>query len=220
MMTSHEQMMNPASPQRRATHARGFSTIELLVVVAIIALLVGLGVAGFTMAFQSNDEKRTRVAIHQAMLAMTEYNTVTSRYISYTGQTPSNRPEDSMLYFVSRIRQVPTALAMLKTIDRELLVDDRRVNDNNATNIPDGEPDWIKDAWGTPLQYRLWHDGDKLTPADANPNSTIEAPRAGAGAHYEFPRRGSPSQPMPFIVSAGPDKAFGTDDDIRSYEIK
>jgi len=82
--------MNISYPK---TFKRGFSLLELLAVIAIIAILVGIIVATYMMAMGKRDEKKIEAEMEAIKLAIEYYHTEHNIY-------PENgpTPEENLLY--------------------------------------------------------------------------------------------------------------------------
>lgn len=175
---------------------RGFTLIELLLVLAMIVLLMWLGVTAYSVAFSTSTTQKARVLLSNLTLAMTEYTASTRQRVQYTPDL--TRPADhSMRVWTAKLMEAPSSREVLLKLPLSAGIDD----------TGDGEPDYFADPWGTPIQYRMWHDGGPFTAADPPVSDTVQ-----------FIMRGSPEHPQPFLVSAGPDRTFGTEDDIYGYD--
>lgn len=175
--------------RHRTTAARGFTLIEILVTISIIALLLGISAFGVIKVQQGAQRNRVKAMFESLHGAQTNYQSANQSRIIHDGGALS-----SSEYFVFACLQHPDSAEAMKS----------------ATNGPDtyvdkdGDGNFeILDPWGTPILYIAINNAD----GTAN-NSTDNEPNT------KFPVSRDP-----FFVSAGQDGEFGTDDDITSIEI-
>ncbi len=185
--------VRPATPVARRA---GFSLIEILVVVAIVAALIGIGAFAFS-GFQSSSRiQTTRGILQHAQSAAEEYKATAGRKINpvkndpvdwttakaenadepYSGSPPTSvisDPNASIERFVWEVRQMQESEKIL-----------RGLGDHLRDTDGDGFLEII-DSWEQPVKY--FKSSDETD--------------AGEGV---------PPHPEPFFASAGPDGKWGT----------
>jgi prepilin-type N-terminal cleavage/methylation domain-containing protein len=153
----------------------GFTLIEMLVVVALIAILASMviGVASHL------DAKAKQNGIKGALLlldgALEEYREFKDKFPEQLEQNYANAAAHSE-YLYYELNSVPDSASILEKISNSLIE-----NKYAATGTPLGTSPEIYDPWATALDYRY-----------------------------------TPGENFPLMVSAGPDKKFGTADDISN----
>ncbi len=60
-------------PERTDVHRRGFTLIEMLVVIGVIVLMIGIGMAAYVSVMRSGDAAATRAVLEQAQGAERTY---------------------------------------------------------------------------------------------------------------------------------------------------
>lgn len=153
----------------------GFTLVEILVVVALIAILATLvvGVAGRIDA--QTKEKALESTFMLLDSALQEYRQFTDKFPEQPENNPANAAAHSELLYYE-LNSVPDSRSVLEKIDNSSIK-----NKYGASGTPVGTSAEIYDPWGTVLDYRY-----------------------SAGENF------------PVMVSAGPDKMFGTTDDMNS----
>ncbi|MBA7642645.1 hypothetical protein ES703_50345 [subsurface metagenome] len=208
----------------------GFTLVEMVVVIAIVAVLATMVVGIAAHIDSKKDQKRARRTIVLLSTALGQFHDYgfdykDSDYTAFTfpldcngfskadveatlsdaldatgvsiGPVDASKPifhNDpnlsgcEVLYFL--LSQVPASRETLDRIDKSLLTD-RDINGNRMKITVSGK-DYpllrIIDSWGTTLRYDYYD--DKNRPED--------------------------KRSFPLITSAGPDRSFGTDDDITN----
>jgi type II secretory pathway pseudopilin PulG len=149
----------------------GVTLIEIVIVVAIIALLIStiIGIA-------SRVDERTKEKSMKDVFALLE--SALQEYYEYTGKFPEQQVKDftnvsaHSEYFYKELNSIPNSRKILEKISSSLI--------KNKLGAADSGPE-IYDPWDTPLDYRY-----------------------------------TTGNNFPELISAGPDKKFGTSDDINS----
>ncbi len=166
-----------------------YSLVEMLVVMAIIAILIGVGAGGYKIAHKWLAKSRTEAVLAKLKIALEAYKndkgyyplpngTVVNFSIDvnvkdYTGAVPSSddhlQPRNNMNKFVdySKIQQ-----------DQSFKVDEGSYNRY-----------YVKDGWNTPADGETFGAIKYVCPGTIN-KTTFD------------------------LYSAGPDREFGTEDDI------
>ncbi|WP_372794029.1 type II secretion system protein [Pontiella sp.] len=72
------------------TGRRGFTLLELLVVMLIITVLLGISAAGYSMARQTAKESRARAEIERLRNALEEYRAARGAYPPSAGRSITN----------------------------------------------------------------------------------------------------------------------------------
>jgi prepilin-type N-terminal cleavage/methylation domain-containing protein len=238
--------MNPAaapvSPSRAPRPARpdrrGFSFVEILVVMGIIAVLVGLGLAAFKIVSGKAPEVKTR-ALLQKMRANCD---------AWRGAYKMTLPSDLQKLKLIGIPLTPgkpqppnTTNAEIESVVQCLTMpgfDHNPDIDGDLMNSDDdkldkafaksGQPDLyeVKDAWGNPLVY--FTDADYAN-AEKNPPTLLcgadALANAGAAVNPRPWRNQNPDgSPGSFaqsggyqLYSMGPDGIPNTEDDITAW---
>ena len=188
--------------KRRFTPSRrGFSLIEILVALSIIALLLGIGA---TVALKMTAEARreqTRAMMEGLLSANDEYKAVRQgTSISHTGDF-NGQTLSSTERFVASCLQIKTCEEiMMVALNSSTSQSLERIYRNGGGSSYKS----VYDRWGTELQYRQSNDQTGTGPAN----------ETGAGVANDK----LPLSRDPFFASAGPDKTWGTDDDITTLE--
>lgn len=195
----------------------GFSMLEILVVVAIIGVLVGLGFTFLVPAMQTNDVEMTRTRIARLVSGIEAVHATYGQYpptqleqirrrlganAPVVGQAPNDRNEGSESAWRVMAHTNP-ALAGAVQLDSL---------GNTDRDAIDGRPlSEMRDAWGHPLVYveaRDYHSAARYT----NGAGRVDLVRAWRT------ERGQYAMPRSFqVFSVGPNGAPGTADDIKHW---
>ena len=119
----------------------GYTIVEMLMVGALIALLMGLVVGGAAKLKQNAMREQTRATLAGAMAALTEYQARTGRVVDHTQSKDNSR----IRYFVEKANQIDDVDKILRSLGKAVY--DR----DNMT---------IKDAWGNEIDYLSFVDHD------------------------------------------------------------
>jgi len=167
------------------THQRGFSLIEILIVIVIITILLSLGVVAMRGVQNATNRSTTAAMLAQLAGVLTEYETQRKQVPGYNG---SIQEIDEFIEDVMRLGEGNAAERMLRSIDAEFW-NPRYVVDTSISFT-------LADAWGNQIEY-IDDDGTSanLTAANQQPK------RLGADSALE--RR-------PYFGSAGPDGLWGS----------
>ena len=156
-------------------HKKSVTLIEIVIVVAIIAMLTTMVVKIVSRIDNQAKEKGLECTFMLLEGALQEYHEFTDSFPEQSENDFSNAATHSE-YLYQELLSIPESRKMLDKINNSLI--------ENKHGTPDTPPE-IYDPWGTTLDY-IYVPGDTF----------------------------------PELVSAGRDKTFGTNDDIRSGKIK
>jgi len=203
-----------ADPHHGSPHA-GMTLIEILVVIVIIVVLLGIGVMGMTAVQRSQQMATARRVMKTMEAALTEYGAQVNGLVHYDGEGDPpdgiSDPEDkSISFLIGRVVTIPEARTLLLMVEQAHWLDTSvgdfpKYGSIQAREVDAGVPRVIRDPWDRPYQYRSYHDGGPLT--NLSQDGEVDA-------------HGSANHPQPFFASAGPDKIFGTNDDLFSYNLE
>ncbi len=208
--------------------AKGFSLVEMTVVIGLIVLLAGLTLSGSAAVLRHSEQRQTRTVLAQLDGAITEWELQADRKLSWWQLPPdsledydarevhSNTPEVLIITeILDVVMRSATIRQIIAGIDPELIyhygddtapwLDEQQeipqVNDRFVGSIT------VLDAWGTPIYAthpgRLWteQDAEGIYTLDRNQDGTIYT---GNEEDYGI----APNRRIVF-VSAGPDGLFG-----------
>ncbi len=202
----------PSGSSRHPRTPRGFSLIELLVVISVIGLLAGIGfVAARAMMAQAKIEQANAVVsalagVPTEILASTDQPL---RYMDYTGRNARAYPNDpvdptvrdawdSINFLIERGDKNPTAKAMLQSVNREFF--------KYGSDPEDVSEHYIVDPWGQPLRFSAFSNNG--TPGDPS-DDFYGATNSNNGTGDYRGDYGMPKRRTPYVASAGPDGLWG-----------
>ncbi|MEM9446652.1 MAG: type II secretion system protein [Verrucomicrobiota bacterium] len=157
----------------------GFTLVELLVVMTIVAILMGLAIPGVGIAFEAAKKAQAGVVVNQLKVAMTNYKTEYGRWPVYALQNPEPDEilEAGMLYYMltgteekSKQMDNPRRIPFM-----EFNLKDLRQGPPDANNVrPPVNPedaDTFVDPWNREylMVFDLDYDNRVLVPS-LNPN--------------------------------------------------
>jgi prepilin-type N-terminal cleavage/methylation domain-containing protein len=153
----------------------GLTLVEILVVVALIAILATIVVG---VARRIDDQSKENAIESTFVLldsALQEYRQFMDKFPEQPENNPANAAAHSeFLYY--ELNSVPDSRTILEKIDKSSIK-----NKYGASGNPTGTSVEIYDPWGMPIDYRY-----------------------------------NPGENFPVLISAGPDRTFGTADDMIS----
>lgn len=187
----------------------------MLLVVAIITALLGVGAAVSTKVIVEARKRHVKSMLQGMLGANEQFSAIQQKgAVNHAGNYPIdwNSNNGGLLgsaeRFVRGIRQVSSAEDMLMAAVKSGSEQDfKRTfadNDNDGTEE-------IYDRWGTQIEYRSSNNGVGTGPA-------FRKSRDIASSVTTIANSDLPLSKGPIFVSAGPDKTFGTEDDITSEQ--
>lgn len=207
--------------------SKGFTLLELLVVIVIIAMLTSLVVIGVTYAMRSSRISNTRAMIGTIKGALENYHTrwrdyppsTLSRYKGVSGLNEFNNGNESLVASLSSTRKggiiyQPPAQDHYQNTDADKLAK----NPTKSFLAESGAYTLFEyvDFFGTPFVYL--HHNDYRNPPKSLTRYKFDP--AGSGKTYKPVKGVGTSWAMPDkfqLVSVGPDGVPGTPDDIPGF---
>ena len=213
--------------------AKGFSLVEMTVVIGLIVLLAGLTLSGSAAVLRHTEQRQTRTVLDQLDAAIAEWELQADRKLSWWQQyldAPGHREASDIhsdtrpVLIITEILDVVTRSAtvreMIAGIDPELMY---RYDDDTAPWL---DEQWEKnqvnafflgsvtilDAWGTPIYAT--HPGRVWVEEDAKGIYTLDRDQDGTIQTYNEEDYGIAPNRRIVFVSAGPDGLFGIPDEF------
>jgi prepilin-type N-terminal cleavage/methylation domain-containing protein len=153
----------------------GLTLVEILVVVALIAILATIVVGVAKRIDDQSKEKSIESTFVLLDSALQAYRQFTDKFPEQPENIPANAAAHSEFLY-NELNSIPDSRTILEKIDKSSVE-----NKYGASGTPTGTSVEIYDPWGMPLDYRY-----------------------------------NPGENFPEMISAGPDKTFGTADDMSS----
>jgi len=202
---------------------RGFTLVELLAVMAILAILSAAFVVGFRKYQLAGEEEetRTRIRMMEAM-AEAEYENLKGDFPPDDYEGLAGRPGNDLNMGSESLIAALTAKDMqASTIESKLLVNtDDDSFPKKITKYDTAEAFEFADRWGNPIAYiHSKHYGRKQK-MQAKPKATRILEEQTVEAVKDPKTRGYFKPDSCQMISAGPDGRFGTEDDICNFEVK
>ncbi len=162
---------------------QSFSLIELLAVIAIIGILVGIGVGGYSYAMNSAKESATRSAMKQIEVAL---ENMKAKYGYYP---PCAQGDDGKVYIFDKDGNPPdsTNTASLNTamqVTGNYMADFvKQLDAESLRNLVsvDSTASYLVDSWGNQIVYRC--------PGDINKGSYDLISAGPDGRYAEFSKK-------------------------------
>jgi prepilin-type N-terminal cleavage/methylation domain-containing protein len=213
----------------RQFHAPGFTLVELLVVMAILATLVGLGVVGLPRMLRAGDEKLTATALTALVAALEgyqndpkhgDYPPTVLEPDTFLGVGPRQNDEnlgvESLVLCLSR-RGINVAISLDQIEGLTLDNLDGDSTQGQVTVFGDRGLYELVDRWGTPLAY--FHSRDYAAVESQDLGRITGADGVVKAVPYRSKKTRSFLNRDSFqVFSAGPDRVFNTDDDITPFK--
>jgi prepilin-type N-terminal cleavage/methylation domain-containing protein len=164
-----------------------YSLVEMLVVIAIIAILAGMGAGGYTVARRWLAQSRTEAILAKLKIAIESYKNDKGYYPLPQGSVVNFKLDTNAKDFTSGTH---TGNELQPRNNMNNFVDYSKIQQDQSFKVP-GNPNiyYVKDGWNVP--------------ADGETFGAIK---------YECP--GKINKTSFDIYSAGNDRKFGTEDDI------
>ena len=218
--------------------ARGFSLVEVTVVIGIVVLLAGLTLSAGTAVVRNAEQRSTATALLQLDTAVREWELQADRKLTWW-QYLYDRPDEIdaidvhsftppvliITEILDAIRANDAVQRILAQIDPELVyryrddtapwldaADKIHVNDRFIGGMT------VRDAWGTPIYAT--HPGRKWTPTSNVPGFALERDPDGTIRTYNEEHYGIAPNRRIVFVSAGPDQRFGLMDEFPPQETE
>lgn len=206
----------------RRRRCAGFSLIELMIVVAIIAVMLGLTLAVAVGLAGQNDTRETQNLLTLMDKALGEWELGTERRITYGTNTPpaGGRPGESFDFDTFAYAITPNAKPGTLTLNRDIIsmllanpqAADQlsQISSELFTRNSKGEPQ-IFDPWGQKIQVvfpgRKWRPAPQLIPLTADAPNKKDTDGTVRTDYEE--RYGICANSRMLFVSFGPDKKGG-----------
>ncbi len=191
------------SRSRRASG--GFTLIEILVSVSIIILLLGIGFVAGGKFITQGKITQTRSMLQGLVGANDEFKAARQQGdINHAGNFPIKWNQVTGATGWTSSKRFVYACRQNKNVELQMLAAVQ--SGENRTRQALQADDSLKDVWGSLILYRASNDGVGSLAGDKDQTNVLVT------------NDKLPLSPSPFFVSAGPDKKFGTEDDITTIE--
>ncbi len=207
------------NPNGKARRAGGFTLVELLTVIGIIAVLAGMIAVAVNVVYNNSSARRTRVAMENAMNLQREYENATpltgaiktySVDSTWSATTSPYTIFEATLVAMDKFLKIPANQSAMDKISATNVTSLSVTLAATSTLNPTATPvtltkPLLLDGWQMPLLY-------------VGSNGLTKLKSSASGSLVLRPDLASPDR-RPFWVSAGPDGDFSThDDNVYSFE--
>lgn len=207
--------------------ARGFSLVELTVVIGIVVLLAGLTLSVGTAALRNAEQRTTATTLQQLDAAVGEWELLADRKLSwwqfyddpagYAARDLHSDTRDVLIVteIFDAIMPSDAVQRIIAQIDPEFIY---RYRDDTAPWLDEPQEKiqvqnrfvgsmTVLDTWGTPIYAT--HPGRPWTMADSQPGYPLPRDQDGTIRTLNEQRYGIAPNRRIVFVSAGPDQRFG-----------
>lgn len=175
---------NISHPRTRSQH-RGFSLVELLVVISIIVVLAAIVIAAMISVNRTKDIKQTRVTIQNIRLKLEEYanenngiyptgddssSSAIFRALSGDGTGQGQAPENPVYWSELNNRKNP---ALIGTVQGKKIILDGFGNSIRYRAAFDTNGELVEDVKND-SDFDLWSTGPDGEPADLNTSGNLD----------------------------------------------